>query len=632
MSGKEWREVGRQSLYFLLAAAGMVLLAIVGDRLSHTPISGERIAILLGLWLLMFSMFMGLSPFAMDSKQKGMEYLLTLPYSRRRLLLIKLLPRLAAVILFYLAFAAFYGLAGNAAFGGGFTVFSLTCFALFLISFSLAVVHENFIIQSLWAGVALCGYLALCLWVCVLGFAWKFDMPASWIEPRIWAGLSYDTPTLLVSIAVFMLLATPFIVSFFLAFKKFDLKPARTFNRRQFRLFLPQLLVACAVAMGVTYLVQSHSPGWEPRHFLLSGQRLLKADFPGKLTLFAEDGRRAVDTKSKVSWARLLLEQERRLFMSGFDRHDGSRIIGYLDKTDLSWKVLHRIPRTYAVANGDLGIRFDGANFVYLYSRPTEQGGLAEGVRPSGAFSAMHLVWVDPASGQSKTLGFQTPSGGRNNEPWLMGSDECNGRRYWLVALRGPSVLRLWADGRCEELGLSERIPVYAGGLLFTFRRGSLVVIRLLESGIEIVKEIPGNFGMGNPYFFSLGDGQASEVYAERDERIVRIDLATMSIDDVGPARGFLHRVPPGDFYFVEFENWPPQSNDKWNKLYRLKGGRMILLKQFDFNEAGHGYLIVNANGVEMIQSPVKDGKVAKATQRFFAFPDLRELRFKGLD
>ena len=133
------------------------------------PLEGEKLIIILGAWLLMFSMFLGLSPFAMDSKQKGMEYLLTLPYSRRRLLLIKLLPRLAAAVFFYLAFALLYGLIGNDAFGGGFTVFSLSYFALFFISFSLSVVHENFIVQSIWAGIAMCGYLALCLYVVLPG-------------------------------------------------------------------------------------------------------------------------------------------------------------------------------------------------------------------------------------------------------------------------------------------------------------------------------------------------------------------------------------------------------------------------------------------------------------------------------
>jgi len=580
----------------------------------------------------MFSMFLGLSPFAMDSKQKGMEYLLTLPVSRRRLLLIKLLPRLAAAVIFYLAFALLYSLIGNDAFSGGFAFFSLAYFALFFISFSLSVVHENFIVQSLWAGIALSGYLALSLYVVGLGFSWKFRMPGSWVVSRSWQDLAYDVPTLLAAIAVFLLLAAPFVASIFIAFKKFDLKPARAFNRRQLLIFVPLLLLAFFASLGFTYFVQTSSNYWESDLFILKNHKLLKSDFPGKLTLYERTGRRSVDLKGRILWERLLLEQGEKLYVSGLDLEDGSRIIGCLNQNDFSWRILHRISKSSHIANGHLGIRYDGAQFVYLLSQLDQSARPENDGKPSAEPMAMQLVRVDPASGRNVIFGFQVPLGGRNNEPWLMGSDERNGRRFWLVALRGHNVLRIWDDGRNEELDLSEGIPVYAGGLLFTRRGGSMIVNRLLDAGSERIHEMVGGYTMGNPYFFSQGNSQMTEIYALRDERIVRIDLATMSVDDVGPERGFLHMVPPGDFYFVEYESWPPKKSDKWKKLYRLKDGRMSLLKKFDFNEVGYGHLLVNANGVKLVHSQWKDGKVAKATMRLYAFPDLRELRFKGLD
>lgn len=264
MSGKEWREVGRQSLYFLLAMAGMVLLLGGVDLLvgllggaPARPLEGEKLMIILGLWLLVFSMFMGLAPFAMDSKQKGMEYLLTLPLSRRRLLGTKFLPRLATVVLGYLAYSYIYAQLGQAAFGGGFPFFSLTYFSLFLISFSLAVVDENFIVQSICAGLAMCGYLAACLFIVGLGFSWKFGMPLSWTGTGAWNNLALDSSTLAVSVSVFLTMALPFVLSLFLAFDRFDLKPARAFNRRQLRIFVPLLLLAFGLSLGITVIVQS---------------------------------------------------------------------------------------------------------------------------------------------------------------------------------------------------------------------------------------------------------------------------------------------------------------------------------------------------------------------------------------
>lgn len=632
MNRKEWREVGKQSLFFVLAMAGMFLLVGLVGLLDGKPLEGEKLIIIFGVWLLMFSMFLGLSPFAMDSKQRGLEYLLVLPYSRRRLLLIKFLPRLAAVVFFYIVFAILYGLLGDNAFAGGFTIFSLVYFSLFLISFSLSLAHENFIVQSLWAGIALCGYVAICLFICARGFAWKFGLPISWTAPGLWRDLAYDLPGLFTAIAVFLLMALPFVISVFLAFEKFDLKPARAFNRRQFKSFVPLLLLAFALSLGITWLAQHHSPAWAPDYFILGQQRLLRTDFPGRLTLFSAAGRLRVKTERPIDWGRPLLEQGERLYMSGLDFEDGSWIIGCLNWADRSWKIVHRISKPSVVANGHLGIRYDGANFVYLLSQPNLASSPRDHVEPAAAPLAMRLVRVDPASGRSRALGFQAPAAGRNNEPWLVGSDERDGRRFWLVALRGHNVIRLWADGRCDELGLAEGIPVYAGGHLLAVRSGSLAVTSLLESGNETVREIPGRFRLGNPYFFSQRGGQMSEVYAEREKRIVHIDLATLSISDVGPARGLLCMVPPGDFYFVEFASWPPGgTHDTWKKLYRLRGGTMTLLKKYAFENKGYGHLRVGRQGVLLTQHRIEKGK-SVMTWKAFAFPDLKELPTTGLD
>ncbi len=166
-----------------------------------------------------------------------------------------------------------YGLIGNDAFGGGFTLFSLAYFALFLISFSLSVVDENFIVQSIWAGIALCGYLALCLYIVMLGFSWKFrHAVVLGRDPASGRTSLIDLPTLLASSRRFSdAWRRPFVVSFFLAFKKFDLKPARAFNRRQLLIFVPLLLLAFAASLGVTYLVQKSSAYGEANFIILKG-------------------------------------------------------------------------------------------------------------------------------------------------------------------------------------------------------------------------------------------------------------------------------------------------------------------------------------------------------------------------
>ena len=632
MNRKEWREVGKQSFFFVLAMAGIVLLVFLADLLQDKPFDGEQVVILLGLWLLMFSMFMGLSPFAMDSKQKGMEYLLTLPVSRRRLLLIKLLPRLAVTVIFYLAFVLLYGLIGNDALGGGFAFFSLAYFSLFFISFSLSVVHENFVVQSIWAGIAMSGYLALCLYIVGLGFSWKFRMPGSWSVSRSWQDLAYDVPTLLAVIAVFLLLAAPFVASIFIAFKKFDLKPARAFNRRQLLIFMPLLLLAFFASLGLTYFVQTSSNYWESNLFILKNHKLLKSDFPGKLTLYEEAGRRSVDVKGRIVWERWLLEQGENLYVSGLDLEDGSRIIGCLNQADFSWKTLHRIPGRYFVPYGYIGIRYDGSHFVYFRSIANEINKPGAGSKPKDGYSVLNLVRVDPVNGEIKTLLFSTPLFKQYNEPRFMGSDERLGRRFWLVDLRRGNILRLWDDGHVEDLGVSREKPAYFGGLLFSHGDHSLWVRRLTAEGSEMIREIPGDFKLSVSFTSTRFSGQVGEIYAERDKRIVRVDLSNLIITDVGPLHGHIRMVSPRDFYYVEFETWPGRNPDKWKKLYRLQGGRMVLLKQFDFGADGYGNLEVSENGVVLWQHKIVDQNYSKIKKRLFAFPDLRELHFEGLD
>lgn len=624
MSRKEWLEVGRQSLYFILAAAGVVLLAFIGDLLSDRPVSGERIVIILGLWLQILSLFMGLSPFAMDSRQKGMEYLLSLPFSRRRLLLIKFLPRLAAVVLFYLLFVLLYGFVGNQAFAGGFTLYSLVYFALFIISFSLSVVDENFVVQSLWAGIALSGYLFLCLFVVMKGFSWKFNMPVSWAVSNAWQGLSYDTPTLLSAGAVFLLMAMPFILSFFLAFKRFDLKPARAFNRRQLRFFAPLLLLAFAASLGITYAVQKASASDDAEFFLLGDRRVLKAGFPGKLVLYEESGRRPVSVEGAFYWQPPVLEKGERLYLGGYDTRTGERFLGMLDRSDMSWKELHRCPNSSFVTPGFRAFRFDGERLFYLRR---DRGQVERSGRESGRAlksDLLELVRIDPADGASRAIVFRSPLFRNYFEPWFHGSDVRDGRRFWLIAQRGKNVLRLWEDGRVEDLGVSREF-VCVNDLLLSCQAGFLQVRRLRSPGSEIVAEIPGDFSLVFPYIASPSGRRLEEMYAVRDRRIVRIHLDTLDIDDVGPHRGRIRLLASGDFYYVEFENWPRRPSDRWRRLYRLQAGRMILLKQFDLAQPGSGYVEVGEHGVIVHE---RQG----ASVKFFAFPDLRELKFKKLN
>ena len=625
MNRKEWLEVGKQSLYFVLLVAGIALLIGVIDLVQGWSFESEKFIIMLGLWLLTASMFLGLSPFAMDSKQKGMEYLLTLPYSRRRLLLIKLVPRLAAIVVFYLVFVVLYGLLGNDAIGGGFTLFSLAYFALFFISYSLSVVHENFIVQSIWAGVALCGYMVLCLFICVLGFGWKFSMPSSWLGPRPWLDLNYDVSSLLTASVVFLLMAMPFLASFFLAFKKFDLKPAQAFNRRHLLIFVPLLLLAFAASLGVTYLVQKSYAYEESHSYFLANRQVLKKGWPGKLTLHEENRQLRLDTKRSFMWDWNVFETPGKLFLTACDVQDNSTVVIRLNLDDLAWDTVHRIPHNYLASNAFSVFRQYGQNLVFL-QRSREEAE-AVGRKPAVPMKnvRLELVVIDMNSKKSKIISYQIPPFPIRYYPVIFAHDEIDGRQFWLVGNQKANIYRFWEDGQAEDLGFSQKVPAYFGHLLFTSSAKSLAIRRLLANGSETVKEIDGEFQFGGFFQSRMDTGNAREIYGKRDKRIVRLDLNTLTMDDVGPERGQIFFISPGDFFYSEHEAWPPGHGnpDKWRKIYHLQDGKMVFLKQLDFQGPSFGHVWIEKSGITLRENGMT---------RIFAFPDLGELRFKGLD
>ena len=102
MLRKEWHDLFRQSLFFIAVAiifpAFLILFRILSDMTFL-----EAFFPICQFWLFFWAFFQGASVLASERHQGGMIYLLSLPYSRLRLLQLKLLPRFTSVLaLFFL--------------------------------------------------------------------------------------------------------------------------------------------------------------------------------------------------------------------------------------------------------------------------------------------------------------------------------------------------------------------------------------------------------------------------------------------------------------------------------------------------------------------------------------------------
>ncbi len=92
MLRKEIQGALKRSLFFLAVAVGISF--VIKIVLPHIGSYLEVFYLMYQFLLVWFGAFMGLSLFLSDKRQRAEDYVFSLPYSRLRLLGIKVLPRL----------------------------------------------------------------------------------------------------------------------------------------------------------------------------------------------------------------------------------------------------------------------------------------------------------------------------------------------------------------------------------------------------------------------------------------------------------------------------------------------------------------------------------------------------------
>ncbi|NOR54463.1 MAG: hypothetical protein GQ536_10325, partial [Candidatus Aminicenantes bacterium] len=241
MLKKEISEVLKQILFFLLVITvlpGFLRMTSIVSDLTYFEVffAGFQVG------LLFWAMFMGISLFSADHGQKGMEYLLSLPYSRLQIFVFKILPRLVAVLIFFLVFLILYWSGGDDTAGFSLLSFSLIYFSLFLIALSLSASSENFIFLSVFSMFSLIMYLGLLFLAYRVAWLLK-DIPYYELDilPFFAGALDPDISGHILAAAFFLLL--PLVISFFLTFKKLDARPAKVFNKRHIIYLIPLFIL-----------------------------------------------------------------------------------------------------------------------------------------------------------------------------------------------------------------------------------------------------------------------------------------------------------------------------------------------------------------------------------------------------
>jgi hypothetical protein len=219
----------------------IVLAALVaGIRFSDQDVF---LAPALEIFLLLYAAFTGWSLFERERQENAGEYMLSLPLSRSRLLLLKFLPRLLAVSLLLLLYLHLH---------------RSWQFPSFLSPADFSVLYAGFFLLATAFSISFKNFISAFFIICLL------DIGQVLLIKLLDGGRDTGQAILQASAAGLL-----FPLLFLILFQRYDIRPLSHFNRR----FFPGMLLLTALIAG--YLLLS-APAGMKNYYLNSGGSILK--------------------------------------------------------------------------------------------------------------------------------------------------------------------------------------------------------------------------------------------------------------------------------------------------------------------------------------------------------------------
>ncbi len=613
MLKKEISDVIKQTVIFTVFALALPAILIV----VTTSFQVTYFAVFLPMFqfgLLFGAFFMGASLFSLERGQRGMEYLLSLPYSRYQVVGIKILPRLAAVLIFYAVFVILYTSGGEDLVALPFFSFSFLYFSLYLISLALSASSENFIILFVSSVFSLFIYLNLLTLIFWLVVRAKVDTHFYYIlDLRDFFTSEWNPEiTVLAYFSAFVLLL-PLLVCFGLSIKKLDIRPARVYNKRFFKLLVPIFLGG--FILSFLFASWSIIPGYSYFHLTMD-HKLIESTWYSGIKIY--DGNKVHKIKGDLEsyWPRPFYEENEHVY----DVYDDiSNKIFRINMSDYTLEVLYE-------AHPNRRIRWSIWNneqtFAFLeYNRD---------------YSDKKFVLLDERSKNFTKISLDVEPLENYYNYTIFGVEKTEGQRYWmLMAWRSREeahIYKLWEDGKIEYIGKSQKWPFYKHGMLLTYSEDEVIIHREKEGNFISVQRIPNpdgfHFGAGYYYRVELDDMSVKELYgrstatsefAEKGSSIARLDLETFEITKIGNTKGWMDYHYPDDVYFIQTD---PIAKEM--RIHKLMDGQIRLFKtfrDFDITKPGNRSFVCESGII------LRRGKKVKV----YAFPDLKEIKFKKL-
>lgn len=608
MLKKECHDVLKQIVFFtlviLLLPAFLIITTIIPNQ-SYFSVFFP----IFQFGLLFWAFFLGSSLFSVEQGQRGMEYLLSLPYSRYKLIGLKILPRLFAVLIFFLVFLILYTSIGKDVTAISYITFALIYFSLFLIALSFSSSSDNFLVLfvvSLFSLFIYLGLLFLVFWVAlqIKGLPY-YELDLS---PFITGEIDPYLAGLIMPAALVMIL--PLLLSFILSFKKFDIRPSKVYNKRYFKFFTP-LFILCLI---ISYLFAYQDIDFEYNsYYLTQDHKLIVSIYYSDLKIYDSKKVHKIKGESDFWWP--FLEENEYVYDSS------DRKITRYNTSNYTSEVLYEVSQERVVIGWQIW-KYDQT--IAFLTRKRD-------------YSGRKLVLLDETSRKVTKIPIDRKPLSDYYNRRIFGTDKIDGKQFWLIGAwrfrEEKQIFRLWDDGRIEKIQKSQRWPYYINRLLITYTEEEIIISKEKEGRFEAISKIPNSkgfsFGLGYYPRTNLNNIPIKELYGWKRKKgpngweysleYARLDLENFQIEELGKAKGWLVCFGPDDCYLEEVDH-----DALTVKIYELKEGKLKHLKTFKDLDASEMENRINIFKAGVI---VKRGKKIKA----YAFPDLKPLKFKKL-
>jgi hypothetical protein len=314
----ELKRLLKEGAILLLVLTAIMIYILTGNGDPVIP-SG-----FLEAFLVLYASFTGWSMFDREGQDNALEYLLSMPVSRSRLFMLKFLPRFLFVALVLGIYMLLHQVFNFPSFLPQ-VQFSIIYIAFFLVSLSFSLTIRSYI-----------GALFMTAFFSI-GLVLFIKMTDADIS---------DTHTIL--IANLILISFP--ITFYLAFRTFDIRPIGIFNKK----LLPPLLVIMVLVTGFFWL--RHHPTWWGYYLTKEGD-IVRASCSMQRGQFLQHGN-SIDPLPLGGSAWPLVERENQLLIQVrkiSENHCYTKSIKMIDLKKGSVNSLWHLPDQWVIYHNLLG-------------------------------------------------------------------------------------------------------------------------------------------------------------------------------------------------------------------------------------------------------------------------------------